>query len=1103
MEVCGLNPENGPLGSEQKAHMDINDTLHSLFEKQAQNNPRLLAGLDDNQSLSYAELNKKANQLAHYLLQKGVQKEQPVAICLERSLDVLIAMMAVLKAGAAYLPIDASHPEQRLLFILQDSKAPVLISQSAFKRQFIDYPGTLILLDKDQNKLIKQPQDNPNLNLAPDQLAYIIYTSGSTGTPKGVLIEHRSAVNYCRWLADYSQLQPKDRVDFSSNHIFDMAVTTTTAALALGLSIVICSDDLKITPNLYLKHLKKHKINCIKITPSYFKVLIQEIKNKTPKLPQLRTMLMGGEAINSMDCAAWLAAYPNQKIYNEYGPTEATVGMAVFEVHSGNINGLNATIPIGKEAFNTLCTIVNQEGKAVAANETGELYIGGLCLARGYLNQPELTQASFIQGPDKQRLYKTGDLCRRLPNGLLEYIGRIDDQVKIRGYRIEPAEVEKHLRAHPAIEAAVVTAQKDFMNQNQLAAYYIPTRQDLSSSELKAFLQACLPEYMVPSVFIPIDAIPLTANGKLDKAALPSPQLTIQHNYKAPVSKTEKALAQIWSRELGIESIGLENDFFELGGHSLSAARVISLINHYFGKNIHIQDLYQAPTITQLGQVIDKAKASRSASLKVSKRWLKQTDDIPLSDFQFLLWMSHTFDAKVKKLNISFRKRLQGRLDEQALAFALQQVISSQEALTYRIFKFRPAQMLEKKKPLRISVNDLTAFPDTKFERLLQQSMQELTAFKQWQKQSPLLHVRVFYLPENQTEIQCCLPHLISDDFSPDIFFACLSQYYDLHQSSKPSAKANRYFREYVFKEQFYYRTELDKDFRFWEKYLQDASFLQLPSTLITKGNQTKTYTTFQPIPEAFRDALKQYCGEQHVSLVNGLIAILAMAILRNTNNNRTETPYLFMNVVKSTRDDPAYDDTIGCFLRIEPLKLAVNPKTSLADLCAEIHQSVVETSLHQRCPCIIKLASTQTLRKHNNPVLSALIKSMATIYASIVKAPQMYRKIFELGGIRMAQYRPKNGFLININVQQSFLSDKKAQPPYLFGMQEKAIPDSHQDLLHIDNVLDVCLLRKGPHNQAHIAISANLKPEFRQKIAKQMLAILSEITENTLENLI
>ena len=432
----------------------------------------------------------------------------------------------------------------------------------------------------DKQKISKQPTHPLNLVVTPEQVAYIIYTSGSTGKPKGVLIEHRSVVNYGKWLADYCCCQPQNRIDFSSNYIFDMAVTTSIVPLMLGLTIVICQDEIKKETRHFINHLDQNNINIVKITPSYFKVLLQEVTNNYLPLPHLTSIILGGENLPTIDCAAWLDIYPEHILFNEYGPTETTVAVSQYQVCHASLSNLGSSVPIGKMGPNMDGYILNNDNSLVLEGEIGELHIGGVCLARGYLNQPEFTEKKFIKhffiNDNNARLYKTGDLCRQLPDGGLEYMGRIDHQLKIRGFRVEPGEIEKSLATHPAIQDVVVLAQKDDHDE-KLIAYYIgnDTHRPPNVNQLHQYLKAYLPDYMIPMAFVRVNAFPLTANGKLDRHALPIPRFTTNQHYLAPSTPLEKILADIWSEELGLKLVGIEDNFFELGGHSLSAARII------------------------------------------------------------------------------------------------------------------------------------------------------------------------------------------------------------------------------------------------------------------------------------------------------------------------------------------------------------------------------------------------------------------------------------------------------------------------------------------------------------------------------------------------
>ena len=1080
--------------------MKIRATINSLFEEQVQSSPRRLAARFGKERFTYAQLNKKANQIAHYLLAHGIQRDTPVAICVERSFDFLIAIMGIIKAGGAYLPIDSSHPKERLLFILTDSKAPLLITKSSFKEKFIDFTGQTLFMDSNSKEISKLPELNPEVEIVPEQLAYIIYTSGSTGTPKGVLIEHRNAINYCQWFAKECHCKPRQKVDFSSNHTFDMAITITIVPLMLGLTIVICNDETKKDLRQYLKYLKKMRIHLIKLTPSFLKALLQEVAHHYVALPFLKTIILGGEHLSTIDCRMWLSNYPHQVLYNEYGPTEATVGITLYPIDKKNVVYLGANAPIGVPGNNMKCVIINAENKPAATDEAGELYIGGACLARGYLNKPELTAKQFVIDPfskyKQARLYKTGDLCRQRADGIIEYLGRIDAQIKIRGFRIEPGEIEQHLTAHPAIDSAAVLAQKDASDEKRLVAYCLLRDQNHSAApnELREYLKQHVPDYMIPSAFVMIDSFPLTANGKLDIAKLPIPQFNSSHNYKEPTTDIERKLAEIWSAELGVAIIGVEDDFFELGGHSLSAARIVSKINHILKKNISLHDFYQKPNIASLSLLINKSKKSRKRQLTINKKLYQNLSNIPLSDFQFMLWMSHTFEAKAKKFNITVRKQITGRLNKAALEFAFKAVLKKQEVLLYRILKFRPAQFVQDNLNFKVAEHDLDGLSCEHQSRVLEGSFIELNAIYPWPKDSPLLMARLFHINEHLDELQISIAHMVSDDVSPNILLADLSKFYLLYdkQPNIEKLKTDKAHIDYVLNEQHYLQTYFERDAAFWDNYLQDASLFAFPKTTIIKNMQAQNlaYSSYLALPEQSLEHLKQFCAKNHISANDGLSAALTLAIFRCSKQHPIDTPYVYLNLVKSTRDNAQYDDTIGCFLRLEPVKVAYSEQQTLSSLSQQIHQSKIETSDYQKCSSLVKLSSINSLQQTKNRLSHFLINCATSIYASLFNLAPTYRNILKKCSGRLISFQRCNKFVININVRNNFFESIKKNHD-LFGLNALDIKNNQEDLVSIDYFFDACFLRDQSENTPYLVISANLHPIFREAIAKKVIEIM------------
>jgi len=1088
--------------------MTIQKTLHTLFEAQVKKRPDTLAIVCTGLSLTYGELNAKANQLAHYLRNHGVKKEVVVALCMTRSLDCLITILAILKAGGAYVPLDVSQPEERLLFILNDNNQPILITQAALQEKFINYQGRVLTLEQEANEISQQATHNPDPLVTSKHLAYIIYTSGSTGTPKGVLIEHGSVVNYCLWLASYCRCKPAQRIDFSSNYIFDMAVTTSIAPLTLGLTIIICSDEIKKGVRPYLNYLAHNKVNIIKMTPSYFKVVLLEVKRRFIKLPHLQTIILGGENLSTTDCSSWLFSYPKHTLFNEYGPTEATVAVSQYKVCKKNISSLGVNVPIGNPGTTMNYYIFDADNTIVPKGEHGELYIGGICLARGYLNQPKLTKKYFIKNPfsnnENDRLYKTGDLCRELPDNTLEYLGRMDDQVKIRGFRVEPGEIEKYLSRHPAINGAVVLAREEALNEKRLIAYYIleDALHAPSVSQLRHYLQLQLPDYMIPTAFVRVDAFPLTANGKLNASELPIPQFTSNQYFLAPSSELEKTLAELWSEELGVKPIGLKDDFFELGGHSLSAARIISKLNHSLGKNINLHDFYESPTIEELVSLINKKDDNEETWSIQNQSPYTDSTQLPLSDFQLILWLSNTFEPKAKKLNITARKRLQGRLNVAALQFAFKAVFKKHEILLYRILKFSPMQSLQKSLPFKLSETSLQNLSERDCESALEESIKQLINCYPWPQDASMIIARLFYLKNDTLELQICMPHIISDNVSPEILFAELSRFYLLYndQSIITQLASEKQYRSYIINEQNYLHAHLDRDIIFWGEYLKNAHLLTIPSEQVVKDMKLQgvAYSTYLKVPENVLTNLQGFCARNHLSAHDGLCATLLLALLNCCGNHNEQSQPVFINIVKSTRDNPCYDEALGCFLRLEPIKVTINKQSSLTSLSREIHEAAMNTNLHQQCSDLVKLASLGMFCQEKKIIKTYLMSLLTFLYTSFVSAPKINRKILNLCW-QLSSFERNNNFIININMQSNFLADEKIKNRSLFGLETQKIPIRHYDLLTIDAFLDVCFIRDENPSIPYIVISANLKPAFRERIAKEMIRIIESETMDLL----
>ncbi len=573
-------------------------SLPQLFAETAVQFAQKTAVCMGQETISYRALNERANQLAYYLKARGVGADQMVGICLERSIDLVVAILGVLKAGGAYIPLDPSFPPKRMSYILEDAQAPLLLTQQKYV-DLIPDATVKICLDQDWEQITQESKANPTNYPHPQNLAYIIYTSGSTGNPKGTLVHQQGVVNYLSWCNRTYDIANGGGSPIISSIGFDLVLTSFYPALFAGAGLTLLPEGEEIE-SLVTTLQAAHDFSLMKITPGHLDILNQMLPPQ-PRERYTRAILIGGEALPGERLTAWQTHAPQTRLTNHYGPTETVIGCCTYEI-PGPITG---NVPIGRPIDNTQLYIVDQQLQPVPVGIAGELLIGGDGVTRGYLKRPELTAVKFIPDPfsDKPgaRLYRTGDLARYLPDGNIEFLGRCDHQLKVRGYRIELGEVENAMRQHPQCEKCVVVARENKNGFNELIAYVVPKSEDFDPNILRSFLADYLPAYMIPAFFIPLEAFPLTANGKLDRRALPEVDLSLrQKQFMAPRDALELKLVPIWEEILGVRPIGINENFFELGGNSLLAVRLMAKIQHQFKQNLPLAILLQGGTIGQL-----------------------------------------------------------------------------------------------------------------------------------------------------------------------------------------------------------------------------------------------------------------------------------------------------------------------------------------------------------------------------------------------------------------------------------------------------------------------------------------------------------------------
>lgn len=589
----------------------VDRCVHELFEELVRADPDALAVTNGQQSLTYGELNQRANQWAHYLAEQGVGPDVLVGICVERSIDAIVAIMAVLKAGGGYVPLDPNYPWQRLAFMLRDSGVRCLLTQKFMEEKLRDSSAHLLFLDAPPEAVTQNSQENPRSRargLTSRNIAYMIYTSGSTGEPKGVLITHDNVVVYCEVSGQNYGVNANDRVLQFSTLSFDMFIIDFCNSLLTGGCLVLRNEELLVGPQTFCQFMMEHRISVASLSTAFWHQLCSSPAGLDAlNQSDLRLLIIGGEAMSKTAVRQWHSVVSRKvRVLNAYGPTECTVMASLFDVDTSMDGYLS--VPIGRPTRHVRVYVLNASRQLVAIGEVGELHIGGPGVGAGYLNRPELTAERFIQhtfpSGVEERLYRTGDLVRWTRDGELEYVGRVDHQVKVRGFRVETGEVEAVLRRHAEVNDVVVVARGV---PTQLVAYVVADQRAGLASEWRAHLRSQLPEFMVPSAFVVLDVIPLLPNGKRNLKALPD--VGAEHaggeNYTAPTTPTELLICDLWQELLKLKRVGIHDNFFELGGHSLLATRMVSALRQQFDVEIPLREVFNLQTVFELSAYID------------------------------------------------------------------------------------------------------------------------------------------------------------------------------------------------------------------------------------------------------------------------------------------------------------------------------------------------------------------------------------------------------------------------------------------------------------------------------------------------------------------
>ncbi len=866
--------------------------LHRLFEAQVERSPDAIAVSYEDHSLTYTELNARANQLAHHLRKLNVRPGEFVAVALDRSIELVEAILAVLKSGAAYIPLDPSYPKDRLAYMLSDSAAEVLLTNQHLMQEFDGHRGCVLSLDLLREKLSAESAANPEPGAAVDAAAYVIYTSGSTGRPKGVVISHGAICNHMYWMQEAFPLTAGDRVLQKTPFSFDASVWEFYAPLLHGARLVIARPGGHQDAAYLAQMVAQQGITIIQLVPSLLRMLLEE--EGFGRSTSLRAVFCGGEAL-SPDLLERFFARFKVPLNNLYGPTECAIDTVFWTCRPGDENG---SVPIGRPVANTQLYVLDENLQLLPFGVSGELHIGGAQLARGYLNRPDLTAEKFVPSPfglePGCRLYKTGDLVRYREDGALEYLGRIDHQVKLRGFRIELGEIESWLLKHPQVREAVAIVREDKPNDKRLVAYVALRPGDVpTTDELRSYIAKGLPEYMVPSAFVVQTALPMTPNGKVDRQALPAPG-TENRSCAAPTNAVEELLAAIWAQVLGTERVGIHDNFFHIGGHSLMATQLISRVRSAFQVELPLRCLFEMPTVAEIARQVQSLQGRAAVPAIVPRRGGEYTE---LSFAQQRLWFLDQLVPASPLYHMPVAIRLSGKLSVDALHQSFNQVVNRHEALrtTFPFIDGRPVQMIQPASPMALHCIDISSISGASQGSLVSQ----LTT-TEFQRPfdlaaGPLLRIKLLKLQEHEHILLLTTHHIVSDGWSLGVLVHELTHLYrsictgtsaDLPELSIQYADFAQWQREWL------QGGTLENQLDYWKQQLEGIGAPLSLSTLrprppvqthrgsretvilpvdlvqsLNASSRREGVTLFMTLLAAFQVLLSRYSGQTKISV--------------------------------------------------------------------------------------------------------------------------------------------------------------------------------------------------------------------------------------------
>jgi amino acid adenylation domain-containing protein len=933
--------------------------IHHLFEAQVERTPDTIAVIYGAEHLSYHELNRRANQVAHYLRMLGVGPEVLVGLCMERSLALVVGLLGILKAGGVYVPFDPSYPPERLAFMLEDAPMPVCVTQERYVGRLPAHGAQAVCLDTHWRTIAQQSDQNPVGGVTAENAAYVLYTSGSTGRPKGIVGTHRALVNVFAWMWQTYPFAPQEMYCQKASISYVDALEELLEPLLQGRQTVLIPDAVLQDLPAFVRALAVHRVTRLFVVPSLLRAVLDVCEELACRLPDLTLYVVAGEVLSGALTQCFLERMPYSRLLHRYGASEVTSDVTWYDTHAGAPEVAN--VPIGRPMTNVQLYLLDRYLQPVPVGVPGELHVGGASLSRGYLNRPELTAEQFIPHPFSAepgaRLYKTGDLACYLPDGNIAYLGRLDQQVKLRGMRIELGEIEAALGQHPLVRKTVMVARQDVLGELRLVAYLVPTQEQTPTiTELRRWLRRTLPDHMIPATFVWLAVMPLTPNGKIDSRSLPAPDLArpdLEEPFVAPRTPIEQQVAAIWCRLLDLEEVGLHDNFFELGGHSLLAVQLMSRLHAATHVEISLLSFFETPTVLGIASLITAARRTEQSPPAPAIVPMPRECPLPASVSQEQLWTVHQVLPDVPGFHISHALRLLGTLNVKALERSCHEIVRRHEALrtTFDLIDGQLVQVIAPILHVPLAVADLRVLPET--ERV-GAAIRAAAAEAQQPfdlAQGPLLRFSLLRLGEEEYRLLLTIHHIISDGWSMGVLTAELLLLYEAFAAEEPSPlpELSIQYADFAYwQRQWRHSAAMQAQLVYWQEQLRaPLAMLELPTDRPREA-ALSFHAAHQDlvVPSALSEALKHLSQREGSTLFMTLVAACKMLLYCYTGQEDLRLATLVAN---RTRQET--EALIGLLVNTVILRTDLSGNPTCREVLQRVRVTTLEAYAHQDLP--------------------------------------------------------------------------------------------------------------------------------------------------------